>query len=66
MAIALAALVALGLPLLYALSVGPFVWLVNHEYVPESCAVVYVPLGMLVESSDILREAAEWYIEFWE
>lgn len=66
LAIALAALVALGLPVLYALSVGPFIWLVDHGYLPESLAVVYTPLGLLVESSDWMRAAADWYITFWE
>jgi hypothetical protein len=66
LAIALAALVALGLPVLYALSVGPFVWLVDRGYLPESLVVIYMPLELLVESSDWFRAAAEWYVELWE
>jgi hypothetical protein len=32
---------------------------------PESFGWVYVPLGLLVESSETLERAAEWYIELW-
>jgi hypothetical protein len=65
LAIALAAIVVLGLPVLYVLSVGPFVWLVERQILPASVSIIYAPLGMLVESSDWLREAADWYVNLW-
>ena len=66
LAIALGVVAVLGLPVLYVLSVGPFAWLVNRGYVPEFLTVIYVPLGLLAESSDGFRQAADWYVALWE
>ena len=68
--IALALLVLLGLPVLYALSIGPIAWLANHGYLSqwllEVLSVVYWPLECVAHSSEWTEQWAEWYIEFWQ
>lgn len=57
----------LCLPLLYVLSLGPAVWLVNHEYLDLSLAQrIYWPLEMVVERFDWLQPAVQWYVSWFE
>jgi hypothetical protein len=69
LAIALAVLVLLGLPVLYFLSIGPIVWLASHEYLSDNTvqwlSAAYWALESLADSSDVFRGIAEWYISFW-
>lgn len=67
LAILLMAVVALLLPIVYVLSIGPAVWLLNRGLLPETPLVtIYAPLEWLARSSDWFQAAAEWYIQFWE
>ena len=60
----LATALLIGLPA-YVLSVGPFVWLVDHGYVPSAVEVVYIPLGILANSCKPIREFFDWYLALW-
>jgi hypothetical protein len=59
--------VALILPALYVLSVGPAIWLVNNGYLHDGLAeVFYTPVIIAAERFDWLRVALESYIELFE
>ena len=50
----------------YVFSLGPVVWLVNHDYLAlEYAAPFYSPLIWLHEHT-FLKEPLEWYVELWE
>ena len=57
-------------PLAYLLSVGPFVWLARHGCISKSAYVnislIYQPLKILRDSSDIFRQAIDWYVAWFE
>lgn len=55
------------LPVLYLLSIGPAVWLVEHKRMPEPLAeVIYAPVLILADWAPAFRNLLEWYIQFWD
>ena len=61
----LAAALLFGLPA-YVLSVGPFVWLVNHRYAPEWLGIIYWPIGLVIVNCEPAEQALRWYLAFWQ
>lgn len=56
-----------GLLLLYVLSVGPSVVVVNHGRLSEDVYyAVYAPLFWLCDESDAASEPIYWYIKKWD
>ena len=55
-------------PVLYTLSVGPYVWLVSQGYLELNgpLDVVYAPLQLLAKSFQPLRSFLGWYIEIFK
>ena len=49
-------------PVLYVLSAGPVVWLVERDYLPEWPIMIYTPLGYLPHSA---TEAITRYAKWW-
>jgi len=60
-----AVVLVLGLPC-YVLSVGPFVWLVEHGYLPAYVGVIYAPLGWLVNHFEPIEDFFKWYLGLWQ
>jgi hypothetical protein len=58
--------VALVLPILYVLSIGPAVWLSDQGYTgdPESNPI-YRPLVWLVDTFPTFEEFIDWYVDLW-
>jgi hypothetical protein len=56
------------LPVLYALSIGPTVWLAEHGHLSEptmdALEIFYAPLGW-AESDSAFSRAVTWYINLW-
>ena len=64
-ALALIVAALLAAPMLYLLSVGPAVWLVNQQYFHESTfESLYAPLVWLHENT-LAEKPLEWYVELW-
>jgi hypothetical protein len=60
-------LMLLFVPLLYVLSVGPAVWLVEHYPATEyAINILYTPLSLVAESFSPVKAFFEWYIDFWQ
>ena len=59
----------LGLPLLYVLSIGPYSWLVFHDYADPRTVfhrTFYEPLYALAGASPAFRELLVWYMRLFE
>ena len=55
---------AIGMPVLYVLGMGPVVWLVGHRLLSESAAeTIYWPLN---QSPAWIRDSMEQYAELWQ
>jgi hypothetical protein len=55
------------LPVLYVLSVGPAVWLVNNGSLDEDTAkAFYWPLRIAIEACSPFRDALAWYISLFD
>ena len=53
-------------PLLYILSCGPAVILINRGYLSEEgFRIVYYPLDLAARSSRGIRDSLEWYTRLW-
>jgi hypothetical protein len=64
--IVVALLIALLLPVLYVLSVGPVVAMVQpNSNEPAWFATVYAPLIWLDQNSTAASSFFEWYVGFW-
>lgn len=61
----LATVILIGLPA-YLLSVGPFVWLVDHGYMHRYFGAIYAPIGLLVSSFEPAARLFRWYLAFWQ
>ena len=49
-------------PLLYVLSIGPMVWLVEKHHLPEEAFVIYQPLVYLpIDMRRLIGGYAEWW-----
>jgi len=58
--------IILGLPLLYALSVGPAWVLYGRGYISKSAhANAYLPLWWLYQRSDTVGDVIDWYLDRW-
>jgi len=61
---------AVWAPIIYVLSVGPFVWLHNRGYlapaVAELIELPYYPLAWLADNCPPVRDLLDWYIELWQ
>jgi hypothetical protein len=55
----------LTLPVGYVLSFGPFLWLLDGDYVPKNSIVIYKPLVSLAESWPTFDKLLRWYINLW-
>lgn len=49
-------------PVLYVLSFGPVVWVVNRGYLPREAVVIYTPLSYL---PDAIWSPIERYLDWW-
>ena len=60
--------VLIGLPVLYVASLGPLVWLITRDLLPEWSApfmnVYTAPLNWAVQSQTV-RDLYIWYTSFW-
>jgi hypothetical protein len=54
------------LPVLYVLSVGPYVWLYEHGYLSDEVGRVYAPLDYLCTYCPPVRVALQGYLKLWE
>ncbi len=63
-----ATVVVVSLPLLYTASLGPLVWLITRDLLPEWLApfmnIYTAPLNWAVQSETV-RDLYLWYISFW-
>lgn len=60
-----AVLIALAVPILYVLSVGPASWLIEHQYLSRDQAVIfYYPVIYVVENNDSIKRVMVWYVEW--
>ena len=56
----------IALPMLYILSSGPAILLVDTGLVPMAVVrVVYAPIGWLEHNSPACREFIQWYVGLW-
>jgi hypothetical protein len=63
---ALLLLVLLFLPILYVLSLGPVIWIVNRTGMePGIFTVIYAPLEWLHEESKFAKWVLDAYIKLW-
>jgi|GEM_PF-2607504 len=63
-------LICFVLPVLYALSIGPFFWAIAHEYISYERFVYfmdtfYLPLDRLAENWEPLERLLTLYIGLW-
>jgi hypothetical protein len=57
-------LALIALPILYVLSLGPAVWLMEHNYLDRDLARhIYYPLIFVAESIPLVRSVMQWYME---
>lgn len=62
-----AVLLLILLPVLYVLSIGPAVWLIDQGYVSDASALwFYAPLGALAERSEFLSVCLFRYMELFQ
>lgn len=60
----IAVLAILSLPVLYVLSTGPAVLLMERGYInPEWVDTVYHPIGIAMEAMPWFAAVMEWYLE---
>jgi len=65
-ALAVVLCVVIGLPVLYVLSNGPAVWLVQHSYLStESYTAIYSPIDWACSGSVTANAILQWYLELW-
>lgn len=61
--------VAIGIPVLYVLSIGPWVWLFRHEMLPESAFPVlvrlYEPLDWAAKKFPSFERFCSCYHQLW-
>lgn len=65
------AVVAFALPLLYALSLGPAIFLSKHllprgGWGPGAIDAIYYPLEWLADKSPAFHRVIWWYAELWQ
>jgi hypothetical protein len=54
--------------LVYALSIGPAVWLLAHVVPPAAVGFVllfYAPIVILAESTGPTKDLLQWYVHLW-
>jgi hypothetical protein len=59
---------AIALPVLYVLSIGPAIWLDKYAGMPAlmwGLKVIYSPLVWLMDTNETMKSAMMWYIELW-
>jgi hypothetical protein len=53
-------------PVLYALSIGPAIWLQGHGFIhPDTTRLLFAPLARICESFGPLNDVANAYIDLW-
>jgi len=55
-------------PVVYALALGPLVWLNDHGYLGAAAGVVglmYSPLDWIYQRSPSAKAALDWYLALW-
>jgi hypothetical protein len=60
-----AAILGVVASLLYVLSIGPVIWLMNREYLPREAAFAYVPIFYLCELLPVLKTLLQLYVDWW-
>jgi len=50
----------------YVLSIGPFVWLVDHGYAPRIVGIIYWPIALIADQIPYLRPVLMRYLELWQ
>ena len=51
------------LPVLYILSVGPMIWLADHDYISKD-GNAYAPLQWACDGCEPFNKAVNWYMRF--
>jgi hypothetical protein len=62
------AIVLVLLPVVYALALGPLVWLNDRGYLGAAAGVLgflYAPLDWLHQSSPTAKAFLDWYVSLW-
>jgi hypothetical protein len=59
----------ISFPLVYFLSVGPYVWICNHGWISpaqiQRLQLPYYPLAWLCEHNEAFHRILDWYLELW-
>jgi len=58
-------IVVVLLPASYVLSLGPAIWLYQHDYLPDNYGLAYWPLERLCEICPPIGDALRWYANLW-
>ena len=66
----LATVAVVAVLVIYPMSFGPFLWLVNHEAIPDFAVTligaIYLPLSWIgTDGPVILRQPLLWYLGLW-
>jgi hypothetical protein len=65
--VSLALVIVLALLVLYALSIGPALWLAFNGYLGyQTFDVVYWPLISIAHVFPAIKDALDWYCPLWE
>lgn len=55
-----------GLPVVYCLSIGPAIWLIERTGMnPDFFEIIYTPLEWLHSNVALVRPLLDWYVELW-
>jgi hypothetical protein len=58
-------LTLLFLPVLYMLSLGPAMWLIQGDYISASTwDAIYLPVLWIADQSDSFGQILDWYMDF--
>ena len=65
--VAVSAAVALGLPAVYVLAMGPALWLYDQEYLDEEVLTVLIyPLALVCDFCPPLADVLQRYMDLWQ
>src|SRR5579872_2122143 len=56
----------IGMPLLYVLGIGPYVWLNTRDLLPDELRQIYMPVGWLYKvGPKPIADGIDWYLDPW-
>ena len=65
---AVVAITVIALPVIYVLSLGPFLWFAKRDLIPAWIAdiPIYAPIQALRDKGPhVIRDLINWYVSFW-